>query len=461
MPVTAKGLLKKCALAGALLFQAYSFAPQPHAPAQLAPDLLPRAVATGNVLLLERCFAEGADVNAPGTDGRTALIVAIERGDADLVQRLLTAGANVDAADHAGVTALMLAASKGATDLLSALISRSTRIEALDATGQSAVHHAIAARQFDAAQLLVPLMPTMQTTGADGRDLVAMACDAGSPELLESVLTRSAESLEWTPHSRAALKAALATKDQPLTRLLLSKHAGAPTVEGRSIPLLAQAIATADRPLFDALLAAGADPNTTIPTGADKAFLALLGSNYIHDYVRGDDGVTVLMLAAAFAKPEYVRALLDARAERNRLTARFKMLALYFAARTDKWRTVQMLLGSGQMPEKLRIHISLASQRASVIKDGTPVFETVCSTGRSGFATPAGQYIITDKRRSHKSSIYHVDMPFFMRLNCRDFGMHQGAVPNYPASHGCIRLPSAAAEKLFSEIPVGTVVMIN
>jgi len=52
-------------------------------------------------------------------------------------------------------------------------------------------------------------------------------------------------------------------------------------------------------------------------------------------------------------------------------------------------------------------------------------------------------------------------MPYFMRLNCRDFGMHAGVVASYPASHGCIRLPSGVARRLFSEIPVGTVVMIN
>lgn len=194
---------------------------------------------------------------------------------------------------------------------------------------------------------------------------------------------------------------------------------------------------------------------------ADPEFLALLGSSYVRDYVKADNGITPLMLAAGFAKPEYVRALLDAGAERNRLTSRFKMMALYFAARTNKWKAAQMLLGSGSEPGKLRIEISLAAQRAAVIKDGTPVFETACSTGREGFATPAGEYVITDKRRTHQSSIYHVEMPFFMRLNCRDFGLHAGAVSNHPASHGCIRLPSEAAQKLFFEIPIGTVVMIN
>jgi lipoprotein-anchoring transpeptidase ErfK/SrfK len=52
-------------------------------------------------------------------------------------------------------------------------------------------------------------------------------------------------------------------------------------------------------------------------------------------------------------------------------------------------------------------------------------------------------------------------MPYFMRLSCRDFGMHEGVVQPYPASHGCIRLPGDAAKKLFAEIPVGTLVTIN
>ena len=69
--------------------------------------------------------------------------------------------------------------------------------------------------------------------------------------------------------------------------------------------------------------------------------------------------------------------------------------------------------------------------------------------------------MITDKNLVHRSTIYKVDMPFFMRLNCKDFGMHEGVVPGYPASHGCIRLPGAMARRLFKEIPIGTLVSIR
>src|SRR5438034_619132 len=86
-----------------------------------------------------------------------------------------------------------------------------------------------------------------------------------------------------------------------------------------------------------------------------------------------------------------------------------------------------------------------------------------CSHRRRFAATwmKTGQFVITNKERNHRSTIYKVDMPYFMRLSCLDFGMHAGIVPNYPASHGCIRLPSEAARKFFSEIPIGTLVTVQ
>src|SRR6476661_2696851 len=84
-----------------------------------------------------------------------------------------------------------------------------------------------------------------------------------------------------------------------------------------------------------------------------------------------------------------------------------------------------------------------------------------CSTGRSGYSTKRGEFVITNKERNHRSTIYHVEMPYFMRLSCLDFGMHAGYVPNFPASHGCIRLPEDTARKFFSEIPVGTLVTVQ
>ncbi len=255
--------------------------------------------------------------------------------------------------------------------------------------------------------------------------------------------------------------AAISSGDKELIQLLLSHHPAPPTTEDGKIPLLAQAIATDDSRVFQTLLAAGTNLNAVLPTPVEKSFVALLKTEDLRAHARGDTGITPLMIAAGLGKTEYVRALLAAGADKRLQTGRYKMLALYFATHTRNVKCIQMLLGRGPDPEQLRIEISLARQRASVIKDGVAILHTPISTGRSGFDTPAGQYVITDKNRDHRSTVYHVDMPFFMRLNCLDFGMHAGVVPDYPASHGCIRLPPAVARKLFAEIPVGTLVVIN
>jgi lipoprotein-anchoring transpeptidase ErfK/SrfK len=36
------------------------------------------------------------------------------------------------------------------------------------------------------------------------------------------------------------------------------------------------------------------------------------------------------------------------------------------------------------------------------------------------------------------------------------YAMHQGYVPPYAASHGCIRLPKGMAEHFYNNAPVGT-----
>ena len=53
---------------------------------------------------------------------------------------------------------------------------------------------------------------------------------------------------------------------------------------------------------------------------------------------------------------------------------------------------------------------------------GNEIFATRISTGRKGFATPTGEFVITDKYRDWTSTLYHASMPYFQRLSCSDFG---------------------------------------
>jgi hypothetical protein len=83
------------------------------------------------------------------------------------------------------------------------------------------------------------------------------------------------------------------------------------------------------------------------------------------------------------------------------------------------------------------------------------------STGRTGYETPAGIYTVLEKRAEHYSNLYDdAAMPFMQRLTWSGIALHAGALPGYPASHGCIRLPMGFAETLFGRTKVGMRVIV-
>ena len=134
------------------------------------------------------------------------------------------------------------------------------------------------------------------------------------------------------------------------------------------------------------------------------------------------------------------------------------------------------------------ILVSLSEQHAYFYKGDILVGDTKCSTGKAGFATPAGEYKITQKDRNHRSNLYgkfvgedgavlnsNVDMskmkvpegatfdgasmPFYQRFT-GGYGLHAGIVPNRPASHGCVRLPRVMAERFFGHTQIGDAVTV-
>ena len=141
------------------------------------------------------------------------------------------------------------------------------------------------------------------------------------------------------------------------------------------------------------------------------------------------------------------------------------------------------------IPGAPSVRISLGEQRAFFYKNGELVGISAISSGREGLDTVTGSYRIIQKDRDHVSSRFgdyitrdgtiikkEIDrdkdpmpkgaiydgakMPFFMRI-VGGTGMHEGFLPGYPASHGCIRMPGRMAEIFFSNVSVGTPVSIT
>ncbi|MEM0895240.1 MAG: L,D-transpeptidase [Verrucomicrobiota bacterium] len=109
-----------------------------------------------------------------------------------------------------------------------------------------------------------------------------------------------------------------------------------------------------------------------------------------------------------------------------------------------------------------RVVIDISKQKAYLVTSaGRIAMESPVSTARTGKYTPRGTFYVTERVPVGKvSTIYGVGMPYWMRLNSTAFGMHAGHLPGYPASAGCIRFPSDAAQTLFNHTKSGTRVSI-
>jgi lipoprotein-anchoring transpeptidase ErfK/SrfK len=96
------------------------------------------------------------------------------------------------------------------------------------------------------------------------------------------------------------------------------------------------------------------------------------------------------------------------------------------------------------------IVVSVPSQRMFVFRRGELWDSSKVSTGKPGNETPEGVFPILQKKVMHRSNLYDdAPMPYMQRLTWGGVALHAGRVPGYPASHGCIRLPSAFAKKLY------------
>lgn len=105
--------------------------------------------------------------------------------------------------------------------------------------------------------------------------------------------------------------------------------------------------------------------------------------------------------------------------------------------------------------------VSLPEQLAHVYRNGVRIAVSACSTGKPGHETPTGVFVVLEKDKHHRSSTYGgAPMPNMNRLTWDGIALHAGKLPGYPASHGCVRLPLAFSEKLWTVTHLGTPVII-
>ena len=105
--------------------------------------------------------------------------------------------------------------------------------------------------------------------------------------------------------------------------------------------------------------------------------------------------------------------------------------------------------------------ISIDKQQLTLYSGSEPIARSRVSTGTASHPTPTGVFSVIQKDRWHRSNIYHNAPMFYMqRITWSGVAMHQGIVPNHPASHGCIRLPESFARQLWGLTKMNARVLI-
>jgi L,D-transpeptidase catalytic domain len=118
--------------------------------------------------------------------------------------------------------------------------------------------------------------------------------------------------------------------------------------------------------------------------------------------------------------------------------------------------------GFGDMPKgPLQIVVSIDHQTVTLFSNGVRVAQGPVSTGVPGHPTPMGVFSIIEKDRYHRSNLYsNAPMPYMQRITWSGVALHEGPLPGYPASHGCIRMSHDFARKLWPVTKLGVRVIV-
>ena len=116
------------------------------------------------------------------------------------------------------------------------------------------------------------------------------------------------------------------------------------------------------------------------------------------------------------------------------------LMAAHDLADAAKLRNEQSVV-SRPVGEPIMAIVSLRDQQITVYDDKGWVMRAPVSSGQKGRETPAGVFSVLQKEAEHYSNMYDdAYMLHMQRLTWSGIALHGGALPGYPASHGCIRM---------------------
>ncbi len=442
------------------------------------------AVAEEELNAVELLIDAGADPSLSGAGMESPLLLAIENGNIAIAHMLIVSGAKFDKqrmlarAYSERNTPLMSLLLNAGADPESTLWKTDERVfdiavrdgstgavRTLLDSGASIGDNlwaAILSEQDELIRLILEAGADPRQVGPGGEDPLDFCLRRGRYKAAGILLAGGANPNAQYDHSESWLSKAVREGDEKIALTLIK--AGAEVIGIRSRDghtLLGWSIAHQMTNVVEALIDAGVDVDADERAPARSEFRDMFGSKTFKYHLQTDRRIRPVMMAAALYNEEIAQMLMDAGANGQAYTRKYLTAAIIGSWHKDTDLQQIVLLGEVPNPQPRKVVVDLSSQRVTLYENGVATYSTRCSTGKSGHRTPVGEYVISDRHRHHTSSIYGTSMPYFQRFSFSAFGLHQGYVPNYPASAGCIRLPHQSARHLWDKLNVGDYCVIQ
>jgi len=294
---------------------------------------------------------------APGEFGWTELMDAAAEGNPARVRDLLAKGADVNAMGGSGLTALMAAANAAVAE---ALIAKGADVNAKGPKGLTALTHAISWNRIDVAQVLLARGADPNAKGISGSRVLRDAAASGQATIVRALLEKGADPNAKDDLGMTALLHAAEHRHSAVVEALLDKGADPNAKDRYGQPPLLLAAERGDEASVRALLRKGADRNAiaafspmggthadtalkrAAATGSTGVVRALLDNGADVDG-KGSSGDTALMIAAAAGQEAVVRLLVDKGADIDKRNQAGKS-ALGIAEASGRAAIVQILL---------------------------------------------------------------------------------------------------------------------
>lgn len=462
-----------------------------------------KLIEKGRIDLAGKYVEKGASIQFRDTDNTPALMSYLIKRDYEAFDFLLENKANPNTADANGSTPLQLALELGLSKRAFQLLDAGSTAKNLRLKGRPVIA-ALAAnpKKYNlTSQQTANLVTKLIMAGADPEEFdpnselrpVLLAIRGNNKAMFDALMTHDVDTTDCVWESITQ------DRGEMLESLLSSGVSCEIPGEDGDTPLVSLVRSGGKVDLVKILLDYGADPDQYTKEGQRLLFMALVEhrsesifamlnhenkpdvkspmsfpvsdsfrklyskKGLLDWYCKNVRDVTPLMVGIMCDDVPVVERMIALGAERNKRTT-VKVYPIQIACDMKNIAMQQLILGVPHQDnqQKRNFIIDLSEQMVYFYQNGALSKKSRCSTGKSGFRTRTGEYVITDKEKNKVSNIYKgAKMPYFQRFSCDDFGFHEGNVGSRYASHGCIRLPMSVAKSFFYSAKVGDRVLIR